>query len=263
MEQDVMILAYTTIVSSSLIVIWQLIKIFNLNNFKYQFVFYEKEIILEIVRNSFKLNVGLILYNFKDIAIAAIFTGFSSGTYSLYSYANKFIGVVSSVVTGPIENVYTAKISHIVAKKDFKKASKTVRETLSLTSTLFLVSALITYFILPNILGVMIGDKTPVTDINTMQYLFIFLAAYTLLKVIELPYKKVLNLFKFFNFGIFINAIYFLIVLLGYGLTQLQSLNFVYILFFIIIGQMVKLSLSKYRYNSSMPRSGTRSILKK
>ena len=42
--------------------------------------------------------------------------------FVLYSYANKFIGVISQVVTAPVENVYSARISKIIAIKDFKSS---------------------------------------------------------------------------------------------------------------------------------------------
>ena len=239
-EDSVLMLAYTTIASTSLVVIWQLKKIFDLNNFKYKLVFYEKNIFREIFTSSLKLNFGAILYKSKDIAIATIFTGFTSGTYSLYSYANKFVGVIAAVVTGPIEVVYNAKISHAIAKKEFKKAAKNLLETLSLTSTLFFLSGLATYFIMPIILEFMLGNSISGNDIDIIQYLFMLLAVYTFLKVIELPYKKVLNLFKFFNFSIYINIIYFLIVVIGYVVSKLGDLNYTYILFFIIIAQLQK-----------------------
>ena len=252
MEESVMILAYTTIASSSLVVIWQLKKIFNLNNFKYELVFYEKNVFREIFTSSLKLNFGTILYNSKDIAIAAVFAGFASGTYSLYSYANKFVGVITAVVTGPIEVVYNAKISHTIAKKEFKKAAKNLLETLSLTSTLFFLSGLTTYFIMPIILEFMLGNNISGNDMDIIQYLFMLLAVYNFLKVIELPYKKVLNLFKFFNFSIYINIIYFFIVVVGYVLSKSGDLNYTYILFFIITGQLVKVCLSLYKYKNSM-----------
>tara|TARA_Y100001970_G_C14251457_1_gene872188 strand:+ start:1272 stop:2543 length:1272 start_codon:yes stop_codon:yes gene_type:complete len=251
-EDSVLMLAYTTIASTSLVVIWQLKKIFDLNNFKYKLVFYEKNIFREIFTSSLKLNFGAILYNSKDIAIATIFAGFTSGTYSLYSYANKFVGVIAAVVTGPIEVVYNAKISHTIAKKEFKKAAKNLLETLSLTSTLFFLSGLATYFIMPIILEFMLGNSISGNDIDIIQYLFMLLAVYNFLKVIELPYKKVLNLFKFFNFSIYINIIYFFIVVVGYVLSELGNLNYTYILFFIIIAQSVKVCLSLYKYRNSM-----------
>ncbi len=251
-EDSVLMLAYTTIASTSLVVIWQLKKIFDLNNFEYEFIFYEKNVFKEIFTSSLKLNFGRILYNSKDIVIAAVFAGFASGTYSLYSYANKFVGLIAAVVTGPIEVVYNAKISHTVAKKEYKTAAKNLLKTLSLTSTLFFLSGLATYFIMPVILEFMLGNSISNNDVDVIQYLFILLAVYNFLKVTELPYKKVLNLFKFFNFSIYINIIYFFILILGYVVSKLGDLNYTYILFFIIIGQSVKVCLSLYKYRNSM-----------
>ncbi len=252
LEDNILILAYATIFSSSLVVIWQLRKIFSINSFSYKFEFYEDTFFEEILKNSFKLNISSILYSFKDIAIASIFSAAGSGIYSLFSYANKFIGVISQVVTGPVENVYTAKISHIMAKKDFQETVRIIKSTLIKNSTLFIVAALLTYFLLPTILKLMLTSNINDYEITQIQFLFAILSIYTFFKVIELPYKKVLNLFKFFNFGIYINLIYFVIVACSFVLINNLNLHYSYILFFIIIGQAVKLVLSILKYFNRM-----------
>ena len=255
MKSEVLILAYSSILSSALVVLWQLRQIFHKNNFRYEIIFYEKDVIKEIFKNSFKLNISSVLYNFKDIIIAASFAGSSNGTYSLFSYASKFVGAVSTIVTGPIENVYAAKISYIMAKKDFKLAIITVKKLLLKTSSLFSIAASITYFCLPYILEVMMGNKITDSQIDTIQFIFILLSFYYLLKAIELPYGKILYLLKFFNFGISINVIYLFIALAGYFAVKAANLSYEYILLFIIVGQIFKLLISIYKYKYSFVKN--------
>jgi hypothetical protein len=139
-----------------------------------------------------------------------------------------------------------------MAKKDFQETVRIIKSTLIKNSTLFIVAALLTYFLLPTILKLMLTSNINDYEIIQIQFLFTILSIYTFFKVIELPYKKVLNLFKFFNFGIYINLIYFVIVVCGFALINSLDLHYSYILFFIIIGQLVKLVLGILKYFNRM-----------
>jgi peptidoglycan biosynthesis protein MviN/MurJ (putative lipid II flippase) len=251
LEGEVLLLAYSTIFSSLLVVIWQQWRIFSLNNFRYHFVFYDEELTREIFKSSLKLNASSILYGFKDIVVALVFTAAGSGIYSLYSYASKFVGAVSSIVCNPIENVYAAQISHIVAKRQFTDAIDSVRKVIVKTSLGIVLSCAFIYFWLPYILKTMITDGISIDQIDTVQYIFVILSAYSLLKAIELPFGKILNLLKLFNFGIFINFIYFVVVILGYYLVELNYVNTIGLLYLVIGGQCIKLFLQINKYRSS------------
>jgi len=251
LDGEVLLLAYSTIFSSLLVVLWQQWRVFSLNNFRYHFDFFDKQLTSEIFKSSVKLTAASILYGFKDIVVASIFTAAGSGIYSLYSYASRFVGAVSAIVCNPIENVYAAQISHIVAKRQFAKAIDSVRQVIMKTSLGIVFSCAIIYVLLPYILTIMIIDGISIDQINTVQYIFVILSAYSLLKAIELPFGKVLNLLKFFYFGIFINFIYFVIVILGYYLVKLNYVNTVDLLFLVMGGQCVKLFFQINKYRSS------------
>jgi hypothetical protein len=251
LDGEVLLLAYSTIFSSLLVVFWQQWKIFSLNNFRYNFVFFDKQLTSEMFKSSLKLNAASILYGFKDIMVASVFTAAGSGIYSLYSYASKFVGAVSAIVCNPIENVYAAQISHIVAKRQFTKAIDSVRKVIVKTSLGILFSCAIIYFSLPYILKIMITDGISNDQIDTVQYIFVVLSAYSLLKAIELPFGKVLNLLRFFDFGIFVNFIYFVIAIIGYYLVQLSYISSIDLLFVVMAGQCAKLFLQIKKYRSS------------
>ena len=251
LDGEVLLLAYSTIFSSLVVVLWQQWRMFSLNNFRYHFVFYDEQLTREIFKSSLKLNAASILYGFKDIVVALVFTAAGSGIYSLYSYASKFVGAVSAIVCNPIENVYAAQISHIVAKKQVTKAINSVKKVIVKTSLGIVFSCAIIYFSLPYILKIMITDGISVDQIDTVQYIFVILSAYSLLKAIELPFGKVLNLLKFFDFGIFVNFIYFAAVIFGYCLVQLNYINTIDFLFVVMGGQCAKLFLQINKYRSS------------
>jgi hypothetical protein len=251
LDGEVLLLAYSTIFSSLLVVLWQQWRMFSLNNFRYHFVFYDEELTREIFKSSLKLNAASILYGFKDIVVALVFTAAGSGIYSLYSYASKFVGAVSAIVCNPIENVYAAQISHIVAKRQFTKAIDSVKKVIVKTSLGIVFSCAIIYFSLPYILKIMITDSISIDQIDTVQNIFVILSTYSLLKAIELPFGKILNLLKYFNFGIFINFIYFTVVIFGYYLVELNYVNTIGLLYLVIGGQCAKLILQINKYRSS------------
>ena len=68
-KHDATYIAFSTL-ASSLVVIWQLKKVFSLNNFKYKLIFYDKFLVKELFKNSFKLEISSILYSSKDVLIA-------------------------------------------------------------------------------------------------------------------------------------------------------------------------------------------------
>jgi hypothetical protein len=183
--------------------------------------------------------------------VALVFTAAGSGIYSLYSYASKFVGAVSAIVCNPIENIYAAQISHIVAKRQFDNAIDSVRKVIMKTSFGLVFSCAFIYLCLPYILKIMITDGISIDQIDTVQYIFAILSAYSLLKAIELPFGKILNLLKLFNFGLFINFIYFAAVVLGYCLVKLNYIDSIGLLYLVIGGQCAKLFLQINKYRSS------------
>tara|TARA_Y100000739_G_C20596526_1_gene460572 strand:- start:945 stop:2213 length:1269 start_codon:yes stop_codon:yes gene_type:complete len=251
LDGKVLLLAYSTIFSSLLVVLWQQWKMFSLNDFRYHFVFYDEQLTREIVKSSLKLNSSSILYRSKDVVVALVFTAAGSGIYSLYSYASKFVGAVSAIVCNPVENIYAAQISHIVANRQFTKAIDSLRKVILKTSFGLVFSCAIIYFLLPDILKIMITDGISIDQIDTVQYIFVILSAYALLKAIEFPFSKILNLLKLFNFGIFINFIYFALVMLGYYLVELNYINGIGLLYLVMGGQFAKLFLQINKYRSS------------
>lgn len=253
-ENDIILIAYSTLIATLLAILWQWSLIFKKNNIKYRIIFYKKNILQEIYKNSFKINLGSILCNSKDIMVATIFTSYGNGIYSLFSYANKFAGVILQIVNAPIVAVFTAHISLVFAKKNYDKVGFLIKEVLIKTILLFLFSSVIIYFILPYILNIFFGDNFSLTDIITIQYVFIYLVVYFSFLTIELPFVKVLNLLKFFNYGLFVNVIFFFMISIGYLAVQLLSLDYESFLIFLILSQLTKVLFYIHRYRLEMMR---------
>ncbi len=251
-KDDILLIAYSTIISTAIAILWQWRVIAKESMIQYKMIIYKKNILQEIYKNSFKINIGSILYGLKDIVTAAVFTSYGSGIYSLYSYASKFAGVIMQVVNAPIVNVFTAKISHVMARKAYVKVWPLMKEVLIKTVSLFLFASVLLYFSLPYVLNIIFGDKFTLEDINTIQIIFIYLIVYFSITTLEAPFVSVLNLLKKFNFGLFVNVVFASIMGLGYLVFRSLELDYEFFLLFLILAQLSNAVLYIRKYNLEM-----------
>ena len=244
---NILYLAYAIILATFLANIWQFYLIFKKLNVSYILKFYDNSL-KDIYKNSIKLKIGSLFYGAKDIIIASVFTSFGSGIYSLYSYANKFAGVILQVVNAPIVNIFATKANYLVANKQYKELEQNIKKVLIQTVSLFIISATITYFLLPYILSVLFGDKFSSEDIKIIQSIFMLMIFFYMIIVIESPFARLGSVFKLFSFGLIINIIFFIILLIGYGLFKIYSFSYNEFLYIVIFAQIENLVLAYIRY---------------
>ncbi|MDN5126837.1 hypothetical protein PJV90_00635 [Aliarcobacter butzleri] len=206
-DSQIIYIAYVTVAATFLANVWQFYLIYKKLNIKYSFLFYNQNL-REIYKNSFKLKLGSLLYGSKDIIIASVFTSFGSGMFSLYSYANKFAGVIIQVVNAPVVNIFATKANYHVANNRYDLLKNDIKNVLSQTIVLFSISGGITYMILPDLLSVLFGDKFSENDILIIQSYFLILLFYYLIMVFEQPFGRTLMVMKYFNFTLQLNFIY-------------------------------------------------------
>lgn len=232
-------IAYVTIFSSVLILLFQFyILLFKLN-IKWQMLLYDTSLNV-IYKNSIKLKVGSLLYGSKDIMIASILTSYGTGFFTLYSYANKFLGVIIQVVNAPIVNIFTTKANYNVAKKQNAIIKNDLKIVLIQTLSLFIFSSLFTYFLLPVLLNYVFGDKFTKEDIDTIVSIFSILVLFFFIWTIQSPYGRLLAIFKMFNEGVKSNILFFIIVFLAYIIFVFIPYNYQYFLFVLIVAQSVQ-----------------------
>lgn len=256
-DTQIIYIAYVTVIATFLANVWQFYLIYKKLNIKYSFLFYNQNL-REIYKNSFKLKLGSLLYGSKDIIIASVFTSFGSGMFSLYSYANKFAGVIIQVVNAPIINIFSTKATYNITNLKYNLLKTDIKKVLSQTIILFILSGSIVYFILPYMLSLLFGDKFSKNDILTIQEIFIILMIFFLIWVVQTPYARILAISKKFNFLIFVDivfiiftSIFFLIfkIFLSYqiflfGLCISQFVQF-YFVYFIVNKYIFKLEILK------------------
>ena len=249
---DIVFVAYTTLFSSSVLLIFLFYGVRRVTGFQYHPVFFDSKLNKLIFTSSLKLNASALIYSAKDLVIVKALGEAPEGTYSVFSIANKFIGAVTAVVINPVENIYTAKISEIIALKRYKDAGGLVYKTMSRSSVILLLACLITYGLMPFVVPIAFGESISPSDMSTLLLIFFLLSVYHICRAIELPIKKVLNLFKFYDFGILINCIYIFVVGLGFYWASEDPTLFWLVFIFMILGQLVKLGMSIIRYVASM-----------
>lgn len=256
-DTQIIYIAYVTVIATFLANVWQFYLIYKKLSIKYSFLFYNQNL-REIYKNSFKLKLGSLLYGSKDIIIASVFTSFGSGMFSLYSYANKFAGVIIQVVNAPIINIFSTKATYNITNLKYNLLKTDIKKVLSQTIILFILSGSIVYFILPYMLSLLFGDKFSKNDILTIQEIFIILMIFFLIWVAQTPYARILAISKKFNFLIFVDivfiiftSIFFLIfkIFLSYqiflfGLCISQFVQF-YFVYFIVNKYIFKLEILK------------------
>lgn len=246
-KTEILYIAYATLVATFIANVWQAYLIHKKLEVKYSFVFYNSNL-KEIYKNSFKLKIGSLLYGSKDIIIASVFTSLGSGMFSLYSYANKFAGVILQVVNAPVVNIFATKANYHVANNRYDLLKSDIKKVLSQTIILFSISGGITYVILPYLLSVLFDDKFSDGDIMMMQNIFLVLLFFYLVVVIENPFARLGSIFKLFTFGLVVNFIFAISILISFGLFKLYELNYIQFLCLVIVSQLFNLSLAYLRY---------------
>lgn len=246
-ETEIIYIAYATLLATFLANLWQFYLIFKKIDINYSFIFYNKDL-REVYKNSFKLKIGSLLYGSKDIIIASVFTTFGNGMYSLYSYANKFIGVIMQVINAPIVNIFLTKANYYVTEKQYDLLQNSIKKVLSQTIFLFLISVGLVYLTLPFILSILFGNKFNLEDILTIQSIFLVMSLFYFVVILESPFARLLSVFKLFSFGLIINFIFGLNINISFLLNRIYQLTYMEFLYLVIISQFFNLLLAYLRY---------------
>ncbi|WP_027160223.1 lipid II flippase MurJ [Methylobacter luteus] len=241
-EGNILIIAYSTIVAAILAVIWQLYLVFFRLNYRYRLSIYQKDM-PNIYRNSIKMNIGLLLYGFKDIILVSVFTSFGSGVYSLFNYANKFSVALFQITNAPIVNVYVAKLNEVVAHKKFNEVNGLRRDVLVQTVLLLVIGFTVLYFILPYILGLFFKGKFSFEEIKEIQRIFSYMAVFYFVWAINIPYSRAISIFKLFNYNLLVNFVFFALICSAYMAFKIYSLSYVDMLLLFSFAQFTNLIL--------------------
>lgn|GEM_PF-1357094 len=234
-KNDLILIAYSTLIGTFLANLWQFYLIFKKMKMRYYLSFYMEEI-KDIVKNSFKLKLGSFFIGIKDIVIASVLTSFGSGIYSLYSYANKFLGVILQIINAPIVNIFAAKSTHLIAKNQLKESLSLMRGVLGKTVILYILAVLATYYLIPFIIEILFSNKFTFENILVIQKIFFIMSFYYFCTVIYSPLGRILTILKKFNFLVLSDFVFSAVLLI---LVKSVSFNSIYtLLYFLIISHV-------------------------
>ncbi|WAK01564.1 hypothetical protein [Methylobacter sp. YRD-M1] len=245
---NIIVIAYSTISAAALAIIWQLYLVFFKLKYRYILSIYQKDM-PNIYRNSIKMNIGLLLYGFKDIILVSVFTSFGSGVYSLFSYANKFSVALFQITNAPIVNIYVAKLNEIIANKKFYEIKGLRRDVIIQTVLLLVIGFIVLYFTLPYILNLFFKGKFSFEEINLIQHIFKYMALFYFMVALSNPYSKAISIFKLFNYYLFVNFVFFVLVALSYFVFKIYYLDYIYVLLLFSFAQFSNLLLYYMKNN--------------
>ena len=241
---DLIFIAYSTIFATFIANIWQFYLIFGKIGIRYYFSFDIYEI-KDIVKNSFKLKLGSFFIGIKDIVIASVLTSFGSGIYSLYSYSNKFLGVILQIVNAPIVNVFAAKSTHLIVQNRFEKSLILMKEVLGKTVILYISSIAVTYYLIPFIIEILFSSKFTQNDILIIQRIFFIMSFYYFCTILYSPIGRILTILKRFNFLVFSDFIFTAVLLI---LLKFIPFTDIYTLLYFLILSHIFLTLIIFVY---------------
>jgi len=246
--KNIVSIAYFMIATTIVAIIWQFYLVFRVLNFKYSLKFYDSWL-NEIYKNSLKYKIGTMIYGVKDIILVSFFTGLGTGFYSLYSYADKFASTVSMIVNAPIVNIFITKVNYLVAHRQYNQINSLIKTVLSQTTILFSIASLMVYLLLPSLLKLFFSEAVSENDILMITNIYIYLLLFNFIIIIESPYAKTIIAFKFFNYMIFINAVFLLIFSIAYFISNIYIRDYRVFLLLLSVAQLSNLILyySKYR----------------
>jgi len=246
LQSDIVLIAYSTLFATFLANLWQFYLIFKKSLLNYHFKLHSHRM-TEIYRNSTKVKAGLLLYGAKDPLLATIFLSFGEGIYSLYSYAYKFASALFQITNGPAMNVYITKLNNLVAKRDYSNIGVFTKKVLVENLFIYISSLLVFYIVMPTFLKLFFGDKLTSLDIETINYIYMYISIYFIVMTVSSPFARITDAFKEFNFGLFVNIVFFLFILFIYLLFKVVNLDYSQYLIIIICAQATSLFLHVYK----------------
>lgn len=246
LQSNIVLIAYSTLLALFLANLWQFYLIFKKSSMKYNFQFHGSEII-EIYKNSTKMKIGSLLYGAKDPLLATIFLSFGEGLYSLYSYANRFAAAIFQITNGPVMNIYITRLNYLVAKKSYFQIRPLIKKVLSETLFLLIVSITLFYFFMPLFLNYFFGDKITLKEVTMIKSIFIYMGVFYIVIAVEAPFAKTIGAFKLFNFGLLVNFVFSMFLLIIYVIFKIYKVDYSLFLMIIILAQLSNLLLYAYR----------------
>jgi peptidoglycan biosynthesis protein MviN/MurJ (putative lipid II flippase) len=164
------------------------------------------------VSNSFTMRLGHNIHNLLFSPITTnILSTFPVGFASCFYYAQMIIFAINSIIVGPSNRVLLAKVSEMWSKKLISQIPEIMKKYLKNTVPIFILTAIISYLIIPYVLNLISSGSLSLSDIDLIKYVFVGLAVWYGIILIESAFVSVGSASKNSRIFIFTNSIFIII----------------------------------------------------
>lgn len=199
----------------------------------------------DFIQNSFTMRLGHNIHNFLFTPITTnILTSLPSGYASYFYYAMKIATIINSIVVGPSSKVFQSKFSSEWSNENINTAKSFIFKYMKITVPLIVVSSIMGYFILPNVLH-LITDKLTLEGLDIIQSLFIGLMMWQFIILIESGSVFILVVEKKSQMFIYTNLI-FSLMYFGFANFFLKEFSIYAIIYSLILSQFVNFAIYTY-----------------
>jgi peptidoglycan biosynthesis protein MviN/MurJ (putative lipid II flippase) len=190
------------------------------------------------VKLSFKMRASHNMYGLLRQPITTnLLVLFPTGCASYFYYAQRFCGVITSVASGPILRIHTARLSKYWARNNKTAIKRLIKDTELKAVSLVVVAFIASLFFLKPVLTIVGGKNLSTYDIKAIYIMYLLLFLPYLLLTIEGPVVVVGNAAK--RPGIFfITNTIFAVIYGTSGLLLSKTLGFYSIPIAHFIGQI-------------------------
>ncbi|KUK71668.1 lipid II flippase MurJ [Methanobacterium sp. 42_16] len=166
----------------------------------------------EFVSNSFTMRLGHNIHNLLFNPITTnILSSFPVGFASCFYYAQMIIYAINSIVVGPSNRVLLSKVSEVWSKKLISQIPEIMKKYLKNTVPIFILTVIISYLIIPYVLNLISSGSLSLSDIDLIKYVFVGLAVWYGIILIESAFVSVGSASKNSRIFIFTNSIFIII----------------------------------------------------
>lgn len=250
-DNDILLLAYSAILGTASIILYQFILIFHKYKMQYYFTFYIKSF-KEVYINSFNLKLGQVFYLSKDILLSIYIQNLNiTGLYTLYTYAVKLIGLAYQTIQIPIFNKYIVELSKLLSSHQYQKANQLLYSKIIQTCLLVSASLSVVYLFLPYILQILLNNITE-TQIATTKEIYIYISLVTLLYIIIAFQERLLSFAGYYREVLKMGIFFFFITVLAYTFTNTKVISYFLLLVIIFPNVVYTIIITKFYLKSNL-----------
>ena len=197
----------------------------------------------KFIKNSFSMKFGYNIHNLLFTPITNNILAFLPiGFASYFYYAQMIVISVSSIVMGPQYRVLLSNVSTLWSERKLEIITALIKRYLKLFLPLFIISLIITFFLIPSLLSLISSGQLTSIDLSYIQMVFLGLAVWYFIIMAEGAFISVGMASKYSKIFILTNSI-FIVVYFGTSILLVKSLGIFAIPVAAIIGQSINFIL--------------------